>query len=167
MIRAIVAVDKNWAIGKDGRLLTNIPDDQRFFRQTTTGQVVIMGRRTLESLPQGKPLPNRINIILTRNADYKNNDVIVAHSVSEALDLARKHGKEVYIAGGEEVYKAFLPYCDEAFVTYIDYSYQADARFPNLDKMPEWILTSQSEEQTHFDVVYYYRQYTKRVDYRE
>ena len=123
-IRAIVAADRNWAIGNNGSLLTNIPDDQRFFRQTTTGQVVIMGRKTLESLPQGKPLPNRTNIILTRNIDYKNKDVFVARSVNEALDLARRHGTDIYIAGGEEIYKAFLPYCEEAYVTYIDYSYQ-------------------------------------------
>lgn len=167
MIRAIVAVDKNWAIGKEGKLLTSIPDDQRFFRQTTTGQVVIMGRKTLESLPGGKPLPNRTNVIMTRNEDYKESGVVIAHSVPEALAAARKENADIYIAGGKEIYEQLLPYCDEAYVTYIDYSYHADTYFPNLDKMPEWVLTSESEEQTHFDIVYYYRQYVRRKDFRE
>ena len=104
MIRAIVAVDKNWAIGKEGKLLTNIPDDQRFFRLTTTDQVVIMGRKTLESLPGGKPLPNRVNVIMTRNEDFHESDVIIAHSVEEALEAAKKEDADIYIAGGKEIY---------------------------------------------------------------
>lgn len=167
MIRAIVAVDKNWAIGKDGKLLTSIPDDQRFFRQTTTDQVVIMGRKTLESLPGGKPLPNRINVILTRNEDFREEGVIIARSVEEALEAAGKEEADIYVAGGKEIYEQLLPYCDEAYVTYIDYSYQADTYFPNLDKMADWVLVSESEEQTHFDIVYYYRQYVRRKDFRE
>ena len=167
MIRVIVAVDKNWAIGKDGKLLNNIPDDQRFFRQTTTNQVVIMGRKTLESLPGGKPLPNRTNVILTRNEDFRDPDVLVAHSVQEALNLAQEKGADIYIAGGSEIYEQMLNYCDEAYVTFIDYAYQADTYFPNLDKMSEWVLVAESEEQTHFDIVYYYRQYVRRKDFRE
>ena len=167
MIRVIVAVDKNWAIGKDGKLLNNIPDDQRFFRQTTTNQVVIMGRKTLESLPGGKPLPNRTNVILTRNEDFRDPDVLVAHSVQEALDLVQEKGADIYIAGGSEIYEQMLNYCDEAYVTFIDYAYQADTYFPNLDKMSEWVLVAESEEQTHFDIVYYYRQYVRRKDFRE
>ena len=167
MIRVIVAVDKNWAIGKDGKLLNNIPDDQRFFRQTTTNQVVIMGRKTLESLPGGKPLPNRTNVILTRNEDFRDPDVLVAHSVQEALDLAQEKGADIYIAGGSEIYDQMLDYCDEAYVTFIDYAYQADTHFPNLDKMADWVLVAESEEQTHFDIVYYFRQYVRRKDFRE
>ena len=167
MIRVIVAVDKNWAIGKDGQLLTSIPDDQRFFRQTTTNQVVIMGRKTLESLPGGKPLPNRTTVILTRNEDYQDPGVVVAHSVEEALDVAKGRNADIYIAGGSEIYAQMLEYCDEAYVTYIDYAYQADTYFPNLDKMAEWVLVAESEEQTHFDIVYYYRQYSHRKDFRE
>ena len=167
MIRVIVAVDRNWAIGKDGKLLNSIPDDQRFFRQTTTNQVVIMGRKTLESLPGGKPLPNRTNVILTRNEDFQDPDVLVAHSVQEALDLAQEKGADIYIAGGSEIYEQMLNYCDEAYVTFIDYAYQADTYFPNLDKMAEWVMVAESEEQTHFDIVYYYRQYVRRKDFRE
>ncbi|MBO4835411.1 MAG: dihydrofolate reductase [Lachnospiraceae bacterium] len=166
-MRVIVAVDRNWAIGKDGKLLNSIPDDQRFFRQTTTNQVVIMGRKTLESLPGGKPLPNRTNVILTRNEDFQDPDVLVAHSVQEALDLAQEKGADIYIAGGSEIYEQMLNYCDEAYVTFIDYAYQADTYFPNLDKMAEWVMVAESEEQTHFDIVYYYRQYVRRKDFRE
>ncbi len=87
--------------------------------------------------------------------------------MEEALEAAKKEDADIYIAGGKEIYEQMLPYCDEAYVTYIDYSYQADTYFPNLDKMAEWVLTSESEEQTHFDIVYYYRQYVRRKDFRE
>lgn len=165
MISLIVAVDRNWAIGKDGKLLTSIPDDLRFFRQTTRDKVVIMGRKTLESLPGGQPLPNRINILITRNQGYKKDGVIVTHSVKEALKEAEKYKTDIYVAGGGEIYEQMLSLCDEALVTYIDYSYQADTHFPNLDKRPEWVLASESEEQTHFDIIYYFRQYLRRKDY--
>ena len=162
MIRAIVAVDKNWAIGKAGKLLTNIPDDQRFFRLTTTDQVVIMGRKTLESLPGGKPLPNRVNVIMTRNEDFHESDVIIAHSVEEALEAAKKEDADIYIAGGKEIYEQMLPYCDEAYVTYIDYSYQADTYFPNLDLNEDWEMTQESDEQTYFDLIYTFAVYERK-----
>lgn len=165
MISLIVAADKNWAIGKDGKLLTSIPDDLRFFRQTTRDKVVIMGRKTVEGLPGGRPLPNRTTILVTRNPDYKMNDVIVVHSVEEALEEAEKYKTDIYVAGGGEIYEQMLDYCDEALVTHIDYSYQADSYLPNLDKKPEWVLASESEEQTHFDIVYYFRQYIRRKDF--
>ena len=126
MISMIVAADKNWAIGNNGKLLTNIPDDLRFFRQTTRDQVVIMGRKTLESLPGGRPLPNRTTILITRDPDFKMNDVVIVHSVEEALEEAKKYHSDIYIAGGGEIYEQMLDFCDEALVTYIDYSYQAD-----------------------------------------
>ena len=165
MISLIVAVDRNWAIGKEGKLLTSIPDDLRFFRLTTREKVVIMGRKTVESLPGGKPLPNRTTILVTRSKNFFMKDVIVVHSVEEALAEAKKLNTDIYVAGGGEIYQQMLNYCDEALVTYIDYSYQADTHFPNLDKMPEWVLASESEEQTHFDIVYYFRQYIRRKDY--
>ncbi len=165
MISLIVAADKNWAIGREGKLLTNIPDDLRFFRETTRDKVVIMGRKTVESLPGGRPLPNRTTILITRDPNYKMNDVIVVHSVEEALEEAAKLKTDIYVAGGGEIYEQMLDYCDEALVTYIDYSYQADAHFPNLDKRPEWVLAAESEEQTHFDIIYYFRTYLRRKDY--
>ncbi len=165
MISLIAAADRNWAIGKDGKLLVNIPDDLRFFRQTTRDKVVIMGRKTVESLPGGRPLPNRTTILVTRDENFKMNDVIVAHSVEEALEEAKKFNTDIYVAGGGEIYTQMLDLCDEALVTYVDYAYQADTWLPNLDKRPEWVLTAESEEQTHFDIIYFFRQYLRRKDY--
>ena len=166
MVRAIVAVDKNWAIGKDNKLLISIPEDMRFFKDTTSGNVVIMGRKTLESFPQGKPLPNRVNIVITRDPNYSRTDVIVARSPEEAIKLAGEYKKDIYIIGGGSIYEALINYCDEALVTYIKYSYDADTFFPNLDKKPEWVLVGESEEQTHYDIIYFFRKYQRRVDYR-
>lgn len=165
MISIIVAADRNWGIGNGGKLLTSIPEDLRFFRETTRDKVVIMGRKTVESLPGGQPLPNRTTILVTRDPSFQMKDVVIVHSVEEALKEAKKYKTDIYVAGGGEIYEQMLKYCDEALVTYIDYSYQADTRFPNLDKTPEWVLASQSEEQTHFDIVYFFRQYVRRKDY--
>lgn len=165
MISLIVAADRNWAIGNSGKLLTSIPDDLRFFRQTTRDKVVIMGRKTVESLPGGRPLPNRVTILITRDPDFKMDGVTIVHSIEEALKEAEKYKTEIYVAGGGEIYTQMLDLCDEALVTYIDYSYQADSFIPNLDKRPEWVLAAESEEQTHFDIVYYFRQYIRRKDY--
>ena len=166
MIRAIVAADKNWAIGKDNRLLISIPDDMRFFKDTTSGNVVIMGRKTLESFPQGKPLPNRENIVITRDLNYKRSDATVVHSPQEALKIAAEYKKDIYIICGGSIYEALIDSCDEALVTYIKYSYDADTYFPNLDKRPEWVLVGESEEQTHYDIIYFFRKYQRRPDYR-
>ena len=165
MISIIVAADKNWAIGNEGKLLTSIPDDLRFFRQTTRDKVVIMGRKTVESLPGGRPFPSRTTVLVTRDPEYKMNDAVVVHSVEDALKEAKKYKTDIYVAGGGEIYEQMLDLCDEALVTYIDYSYQADTWFPNLDKRPEWVLAAESEEQTHFDIVYYFRQYVRRKDF--
>ena len=99
-MKLIVAVDKNWAIGKNNRLMWSIPADLKFFRDTTKGSVVIMGRKTLESLPQGQPLTGRVNIVLTRNPDYKVRGAVVVHSVREAVKEAEKYDREIYVIGG-------------------------------------------------------------------
>ena len=133
----IVAVDKNWAIGKDNKLLVSIPADMKMFRQETTGKVVVMGRKTLESFPNGLPLKNRTNIVLTGNKDYNVKDAIIVHTVEELLEEIKKYpSEEVYCIGGDSVYKQLLPYCDTAHVTKIDFAYEADSYFPNLDEMP-------------------------------
>ena len=129
----IVAVDSNWGIGKDNKLLVSIPADMKFFRTTTSGKVVIMGRKTLESFPNGLPLKNRVNIVITGNKDYKVKDGVVVHSVEEALQEAGKYPSEdVYVIGGDSIYRQMLPYCSKAHVTKIDFAYQADTFFPNL-----------------------------------
>ena len=161
-MNAIVAVDNNWAIGSKNNLLVRIPADHKNFRQETTGKVVVLGRKTLETFPQGMPLPNRINIILSTNPDYKVKDAVVVHSKEELdTELKKYPTEDVYIIGGESVYRMMLPACDVVHVTKIDHDYEADAYFPNLDKMEEWKLEEESEEQTYFDVEYYFRKYVR------
>ena len=160
----IVAVDNNWAIGNKGDLLARIPGDHRFFREVTTGNVVVLGRKTLETFPQGQPLKNRTNIILSTKADYKVKDAVVVHSTDELLqELKQYESDRVYIIGGESVYRELLPYCDTVHVTKIDHNYEADAYFPNLDEMPEWEITADSDEQTYFDLTYVFYKYERRA----
>lgn len=159
----IVAVDENWAIGNKNELLISIPADHKFFRQETTGKVVVLGRKTLETFPQGLPLKNRTNIIMSTNKAYQVKDAVVVHDVEELLEELKKYNTEdVYIVGGESVYRQLLPYCDVAHVTKIDHAYAADAYFPNLDEMPEWQITADSEEQTYFDITYHFLKYERK-----
>lgn len=160
-INIIAAVDKRWAIGYQNKLLISIPDDMKKFMQATTGGVCVMGKGTLMSLPAGKPLKNRVNIVLTHDSSFKENGADIVHSVEEALERLSSYNGDVYIIGGESVYEQFLPYADEAYITYIDYKYQADRFFPNLDENEEWEMVDESEEQTYFNVEYYYRKYVK------
>lgn len=159
----IVAVDSNWAIGNKNKLLVRIPNDMKHFREETTGKVVVLGRKTLETFPQGQPLANRTNIILSSNPNYKVKDAIVVHSIEELLEELKKYDTEdVYIIGGDSVYKQMLPYCDTAHVTKIEHAYEADSYFPNLDEMDAWEITEDSEEQTYFDIEYRFLKYEKR-----
>ena len=158
----IVAVDENWAIGNKGELLVRIPNDQKMFRNETINKVVVLGRKTMDTFPQKQPLPKRTNIILTRNPEYTVKDAIVVHSVEELLEELKNYNSEdVYIIGGDSVYQQMLPYCDVAHVTYIEQTYAADSYFPNLDKDPEWALVAESDEQTYFDITYYFRKYER------
>ena len=160
----IAAVDKNWAIGKNNELLVSIPNDMKMFRQMTTGKVVVMGRKTLESFPNGLPLKNRVNIVLTKNQNYQVKDAIIVHSVEEVLEELKKYDSEdVYVIGGEQIYRQMLPYCDTAHMTKIDHAYEADAYFPNLDEKEEWKITAISDEHTYFDLEYYFVKYEKQV----
>ncbi len=162
-MNAIVAVDNNWAIGCKNSLLVRIPADHKNFRQETTGKVVVLGRKTLETFPQGMPLPNRTNIILSRNPEYKVKDAVVVHSKEELdVELKKYPTEDVYIIGGESVYEMMLPECDVVHVTKIDHDYEADAYFPDLDKDEVWEITAKSEEQTYFDLPYYFVKYEKR-----
>ena len=159
----IVAVDKNWAIGLNNKLLVRIPSDQKFFREETTGKVVVLGRKTLETFPGGLPLKNRTNIILSTDKNYKVKDAVVVHSIEELLEELKQYkSEEVYIIGGESVYKEMLPYCDTAHVTKINHAYEADTYFPNLDEIEGWEVVACSEEQTYFDLEFEFVKYEKR-----
>lgn len=158
----IAAVDQNWAIGNKNELLVKIPADQKFFRETTTGKVVVMGRKTLESFPNGLPLKNRTNIVLTRDKNYEVKDAIVLHSLDELREELKKYPSEdIYIIGGETIYRQLLDECDVAHITKVEFAYEADAYFPNLDELPEWKITADSEEQTYFDLEYYFYKYER------
>lgn len=158
----IVAVDNNWAIGNKDRLLISIPNDHKHFREETTGKIVVLGRKTLATFPQGLPLKNRTNIILSRDENFKVKDATVVHSVEELLEELKKYPTEdVYIIGGESIYRQMLPYCDVAHVTKIDHAYEADTYFPNLDEDEAWEITADSDEQTYFDIPYQFLKYER------
>ncbi len=159
----IAAVDRNWAIGRAGRLLVSIPSDRETFRRETVGKAVIMGRKTLESLPGGQPLAKRTNIVLSRDPDYRMKGALVCGSVEEALKAAAGFApQDVFVIGGQETYEAFLPYCDTAYITYIDYEYQADTYLRDLDADPAWSMETESDELTYFNLCYTFRRYVRR-----
>ena len=158
---SIAAVDQNWAIGRDGDLLVSIPEDMKFFRTATKGAVVVMGRKTLESFPGGKPLKGRVNVVLSRSmepgetrVDEKTRLVVLpdvealqtwlAERDTEAAD-APAH-EEVFVIGGGSVYRTLLPFCEKALITYVRHAFdEPDTWYPNLDEDPAWTLAEESE----------------------
>ncbi|MCR5160842.1 MAG: dihydrofolate reductase [Lachnospiraceae bacterium] len=161
-MNAIAAVDRNWAIGRNNGLLVSIPADMKFFRQMTTGKVIVMGRKTLESFPNGLPLKNRTNIVLTSRPDYSVKDAVIVHSLEElTAELEKYDTDDIYVIGGESIYRQLLPMCSTAHITKIDHAYEADAWFPNLDEDPAWRVTADSDEQTYFDLEYRFLKYEK------
>ena len=158
----IVNVDKNWAIGLGSKLLVRIPQDMKYFRSMTTGHVVVMGRKTLESFPESKPLPNRVNIVLTRDQGYQAPGAVVVHSMEELKEELKKYpGEEIFVIGGGQIYRELLPLCDKAYVTKVDRAFDADVYFPDLDQDPQWQMTKISDEQTYFDLEYVFTIYER------
>ncbi len=144
-MKAIVAVDEKWGIGKNNDLLFSIPEDMKFFRTTTLNKVVIMGSNTLKSFPNGNPLKNRINVVLS--SKIKRDDCIVVGSVDELLTEIKKYPPDdVFLIGGAMLYKTLLPYCSEALVTKVKADGNAEVFFPNLDESKCWKIIAQSEE---------------------
>lgn len=159
-MKFIAAVDENWGIGHNGKLLTRISADQKFFKQTTMGHVVILGRKTLEEFPGGKPLQGRINIILSHNKEYAVEGAIVVHSIEELFDKVSGYDSdELYVIGGESVYQTLIPYCDTGIVTKIHYAYEADAFIPNLDEMDGWNIMEEGEMQEANGIFFHFCQY--------
>ena len=162
-MKAIVAVDKNWAIGFKGKLLVSIPGDMKRFREITTGKVVVLGRKTMATFPNGQPLKNRTNIVLTKDKNYSAGDAIIVHSIDELLEELKNYpSDDVYIIGGDSVYKQMLPYVDTCEVTKIRWGYESDAFFPNLEKDDEWEMVDESEEQTYFDTEYTFQTWKRK-----
>ncbi len=144
-MKAIVVVDKNWGIGRGKKLLVHLAGDLKYFKEHTLGKTIVMGRETLESLPGGKPLLNRNNIVLTKNRGYVI-DCSLCHSKEELLKMIKEENTDdVFIIGGEKVYKEFLPYCDTCYVTKIDKNFDADKFFPNLDEDGSFSVVNESE----------------------
>ncbi len=162
----IVAADKNWGIGRNNELLVRISNDMKNFRRLTEGNVVVMGRKTLESFPGGRPLPNRVNIVLTRQENYDGKGAVVVHSEDELREELKKYKEEIFIIGGESIYRMMLPYCQDAYVTRLDYAYEADTWMPDLDQAENWELEQTGEEQTYFDLIYYFTVY-KNTSWKE
>ena len=163
---AIAAVDENWAIGNKGELLISLPEDQKgVFRKYTAGNTVVFGRKTLQTFPGERLLPKRVNIILTRNRDFEKEGAVILHDRDELEKYIIEHPEEkVFLIGGETVYRSMLDLCDEAIITYIHKSFEADAYFPNLDEKSEWELDREedeimSEAGVSFNVRFYKRKY--------
>ena len=163
-MKLIASADKNWGIGFKNKLLVSIPTDMKFFRQTTTGKIVVMGRKTLESFPNGLPLKNRTNIVLTGNKDYRVKDAVIVHTLEELQEeLKRYQSDDIYVIGGERIYRQLLPLCDTAYITRIDAAFQADTFLPNLDELEEWTMTEEGEEQTCFDLEFRFTKYERQA----
>ena len=143
-MNAIVNVTENWGIGQDNRLLVTISDDLKRFRRLTTGRTVILGRKTLETFPGGRPLRGRRNLILSGNPSFYVNGATVVHSLAE-LRQAVLPDEPLSVIGGASIYELLLPYCDAAYITRTLISPPADRFFPNLDELPGWELAEASE----------------------
>lgn len=164
-IIGIVAIDKNGAMGKDNKLLCHLKDDLKHFHETTKGSIVVMGRKTWNSI--GRPLPERTNIILTRNENHPVPKCIgchVMHSMSEAMDYYCRSNKDMYIIGGSEIYTLFEPFISKFIITHIDHTFEdADTYFPNLylgtwTNLIDETVPANEDNEYGFDIVSYYRE---------
>jgi dihydrofolate reductase len=160
ILSAIAAMAKNRVIGASGDLPWRIPEDFKFFKTKTSGHMMIMGRKTFESL--GGPLPNRLHVVITRQKDYAPEGAVVFHTVKEAVDYCRtqteKWGDEVFIAGGGEIYKEMLPITDRIYLTEIQKDFPGDAKFPEFSKTEfKEVERKHREEPVPFDFVTYER----------
>ena len=157
-MQAIVAVSQSWGIGKDGRLLFRLSADLRRFKALTTGHTVVMGRKTLQSHPGGKGLPNRRNLVLSRRMDYAPENAEVVTSVEALLRTA---GEDAFVIGGQQVYEQLLPHCERVHVTKVLADAPADAFFPNLDEDPAWRIASVSDVLTESGISFQYVEYCR------
>ncbi len=168
-MKLVVAVDKNWGIGNKGELLARVRADLRYFQSLTKGNTVILGSKTLATFPGGRVLKDRTNFVLSRNPDYSPEGAVMARSIDELLEKIKGYNSDdVYVIGGANVYNQLLPYCDTAYVTKFDKSFECDAFFEDLDNSPEWELLHVGEEQktnpetdTESDMSFYFCVYNR------
>lgn len=158
----LAAADRGWAIGKDGRMLVQIPKERQLFLQETRGGTVVMGRKTYDSLPGHQPLYDRENVVLSGDPGFSPKGVKVFRTFPEALEyLQTLPPEKVFIAGGGSIFRQFLPYCGRADITSVDYRYDGDCFLAALDRDPCWKLLAESEEETYFDLPFTFRRYIR------
>ncbi len=158
-MKAIVAVDKEWGIGKNNDLLFSLKQDMDYFRQKTTGKIVVMGSNTLKSFPGGRPLKNRTNVVLYPGGE-KRDDCVVVDSLRELAEELKKYPTDdVFIIGGAMFYRTMLPYCDTVFVTKVKAEGGASVFFENLDKLDNWHCAEESEEKTENGISFRFTTY--------
>ena len=153
------------SIGADGDLLVHLPEDMKFFRQTTEGNVIILGRKTLQSFPMAKPLPNRVNIVITRDENFSAEGTVIVNSIEEAVEVYNEKYShlEAFVAGGGTIYKQMLKYCDAALVTKMKMKFpSAQVFIDNLDEHSEWVLAEESDTKYQGDLEFKFTTY-KRV----
>lgn len=159
-MNAILSAAQDWAIGKDNELLFHLSGDMKRFRALTTGGTVIMGRRTLDSLPGGNPLPNRRNIVVTHDQQFTREGAEIVHCVKAAMDLVDANADNVWVMGGGSVYAALLSQCRKVYLTRVDAVVDgADTFFPNLDKLSNWVVVSESEPMEDQGITYRFVEY--------
>ena len=159
----IVCVDRNWGIGKDGKLLCHLKEDMKFFREHTMGKAVVMGRSTLESLPKGEPLPDRTNIVLTHRTDFTKDGVIVVHDMEELLEELNNYAPDdVMIIGGASVYNEMMDMCDKLYVTKIYHEFEADTFIRNIDLNENFKVVWKSEMMNENGIDYQFFEYRRK-----
>lgn len=157
---AIVAVDQNWGIGKDGEQMVYIPADLKRFRTLTTGNTIVLGRKTVATFPKGHPLKNRRNLILSRNPNYHPEGGEVFSTIDALMEQVTDP-EHTYVVGGASVYQAMIEHCTAAYVTKIEQAYPVDCWFPNLDTSPDWEISDISEEMEHDGIKFRYVHYRR------
>lgn len=161
-MNCIVVVDQNWAIGRDNGLLVHLPGDLKYYKEKTLGKVIVIGRKTLESFPGAKPLPKRTNLVLTNNREYQNDDCIVCHGEEALLtEMSKYDDDDIFISGGEMIYKMFQGKCQNVYVTKIFDTFKADKHFANMDEDKNYKETWQSDIQEENGVKYQFVKYER------
>ena len=159
----IAVVDNNWAIGNAGSLLVKIPEDQKRFRNLTTGKAIVLGRKTLAGFPNGIPLAERTNVVLSGNPNFNVRGAEIVNSVDALFEKLKEYNSDdIFVVGGGMIFEMLYDYCDTAYITKLNYKYQADTYFPNLDLNENWEVVEESDEMTYFSIEYNYVTYKNK-----